>query len=75
MIKCVVCDKEILGEAFRFDEDLGGFVHLKCKPLSDTKYQEWEPVEKPVIKKSVKHKRTVQTLKKPMNLLKKIGGK
>ena len=69
-IICIVCKHEILGEAFRFDEDLGGFVHIRCKPVCNSEYPEWTPV-----KKIPKHKRVIQTFKKPVDIIKKIGEK
>ena len=69
-IICAVCKHEILGEAFKFDDDLGGFVHTRCKPVCSSECQNWTP-----IKKLPKRKRVIQTFKKPVELIKKIGEK
>jgi len=67
---CMVCGHEIVKEPFKYDDDLSGFVHVKCKPVCDGECQNWVPV-----KNKSKHKRVVQTLKKPMDLIKKVGEK
>ena len=67
---CMVCGHEIVREPFKYDDDLGGFVHVKCKPVCDSECQEWT-----AIKKTPKHKRVIHTIKKPVDLIKKIGEK
>lgn len=49
-IICMVCKREILAESFRFDNELGGFVHVKCKPCSTIEFEDEAPLSRSIKK-------------------------